>query len=125
VVPAPLEELLQLSPFVSQAFIHGFNKPFNVALIVPDRVALEKWAAGEGIDGDFEALIANDKAEKLFEVELEEHSRDFKGYERVRRFKLIPEEFSVDNGMLTPKMSLKRNVVMDRYGEELEELHSA
>ena len=71
------------------------------------------------------AALGNDKIVKLFEVELEEHSKDFKGYERVRRFKLIPEEFSVDNGMLTPKMSLKRRVVMERYQAELDTLHAA
>ena len=125
VVPAPLEERLQLSPFVSQTFIHGFNKPFNAALIVPDRAALEKWAAEQGLGGDYESLLTDGKTQALFEKELESYSQDFKGYERVRRFKLIPEEFSVDNGMLTPKMSLKRKVVLDHYGSEVEELHAA
>lgn len=124
VVPAPLEELLQLSPFVGQAFIHGFNKPYNVALVVPDRPALEKWAGEQGISGGYEELLDNGEVQALFERQLEEFAQGFKSYERVRRFKLIAEEFSVDNGMLTPKMSLKRNVVMDRYREELDALHA-
>ena len=122
VAPAPLEELLQLSPFVSQAFLHGFNKPFNVALLVPDRVAFEKWAGEQGLSG-YEELFDHPKVEALFQQQIEETSRDFKSYERPRKFRLIAEEFSIDNGMLTPKMSLKRNVVMDRYGDLLEELH--
>jgi long-chain acyl-CoA synthetase len=125
VVPAPLEELLQLSPFVSQAFIHGFNKPYNVALLVPDRAALEKWAAGHGVSGSYEELLENARVRELFERQIEEHGQGFKSYERVRRFALIAEEFSVGNGMLTPKMSLKRNIVMDRYKEELQALHAA
>ena len=49
VVPAPLEEQLQLSPYVVQVFIYGDNKPFNVALVVPDRPAVEKWAREHGV----------------------------------------------------------------------------
>ncbi len=123
VVPAPLEELLQLSPVINQAFIHGFNEPFNIALIVPDRVALEKWAANEGLSQGFEDLLDHPKVQELYTRQIEEFSKDFKSYERPRKFKLIAEEFSVDNGMLTPKMSLKRQVVMDRYGDQIAELH--
>ncbi|MEM7350776.1 MAG: long-chain fatty acid--CoA ligase [Acidobacteriota bacterium] len=125
VVPAPLEELLQLSPYVNQAYIHGFNKPFNIALIVPDRPALEKWAAEQGLSGGFEAILEHDKTQALFTEQLERYSKDFKRYEQPRKFRLISEEFSVDNGMLTPKMSLKRQVVQDRYGDEIEALHAA
>ncbi len=123
VVPAPLEELLQLSPYITQACIHGFNKPFNVALIVPDRLALEKWAKEQGIDGGYDAVLAHAKTRKLFEEQIEHYSQDFKKYEVPRAFRLIPEEFTVDNGMLTPKMSLKRNVVQERYAKEIAELH--
>lgn len=123
VVPAPLEELLQLSPFINQACIHGFNKPFNVALLVPDRAALEKWAGEHGIGGDYDAILSHADTRKLFTEQLERYSKDFKKYEQPRQFKLIAEEFSVDNGMLTPKMSLKRNVVTERYAGEIAELH--
>ena len=123
VVPAPLEELLQLSPFINQAFIHGFNKPYNVALLVPDRLALEKWARSNGLRDDDEALLENPKVVGLFTEQVEQYSKDFKSYERPKKFRLIGEEFSIDNGMLTPKMSLKRNVVMDTYGDLLDELH--
>ncbi len=123
VVPAPLEELLQLSPFINQAFIHGFNKPFNIALIVPDRLALEKWAAEEGLGGDFEAILDDPKTQELFTAQLQKYSKDFKRYEQPRKFKLLAEEFSVDNGLLTPKMSMKRLVVQERYSAEIEDLH--
>ena len=125
VAPAPLEELLQLSPFIVQAFLDGFNKPFNVSLLVPDRLALEKWAQQKGLStDDYEALLTHDKVQELISKELETHSKSFKSYERPRKFHLIAEEFSVENGMLTPKMSVKRKVVQDRYAGELDALHS-
>ncbi len=123
VVPAPLEELLQLSPFINQAFIHGFNKPYNIALIVPDRLALEKWAAEQGLGSDYETILGHAKTQELFAAQIEQYSKDFKRYEQPRKFKLLSEEFSVDNGMLTPKMSLKRQVVHDRYDADIEALH--
>jgi long-chain acyl-CoA synthetase len=124
VVPAPLEELLQLSPYIGQAFIHGFNKPFNVALLVPDRVAVKKWAAGEGIEGEYEALLKDSRVEDLIKAQVTEYGKDFKGYERVREFELVAEEFSIDNGMLTPKMSLKRITVLERYNDLVEGLYA-
>lgn len=125
VVPAPLEELLQLSPFVNQAFIDGHNRLFNVAIIVPDRLAIEKWAKEKGLKKDYEALLELPETEALMKEQLEKYTKDFKGYERPKKFALIAEEFSVDNGMLTPKMSLKRTVVIDTYGDLLEELHGS
>ncbi len=125
VVPAPLEELLMLSPYVNQAYIHGFNKPFNVVLLVPDRAALKKWAGEHRLGDDDGAILAHASTQKLFADQLEQYSKPFKKYERPRKFKLIDEEFSVDNGMLTPKMSLKRNVVQERYAAEIAELHGA
>ncbi|MCP4658604.1 MAG: long-chain fatty acid--CoA ligase, partial [bacterium] len=124
VVPAPLEELLQLSPYVVQAFIHGVNKPFNAALIVPDRAALEKWAGAEGLSGEYPALLKHEKTRELMRAQIETYSKDFKHYEKIQKFEMVPEEFTVDNGMLTPKLSLKRKVVMERYDKELVALHA-
>jgi len=125
VVPAPLEDMLQISPYILQAFVHGFNKPFNVALIVPDREALAKWAKSQGIPGEPEQILEREEVRNLFRSEIDAHSKDFKRYEQIRDFLLIAEEFSIDNGMLTPKMSLKRKVVMDCYGAALDALHAA
>ncbi len=125
VVPAPLEELLQLSPFIIQAFIHGFNKPFNVVLLVPDRPALEKWATEQGITGDYAALLADSRTQQLVEEQIEKYGKGFKRYELPRKFHLLADEFTVENGMLTPKLSVKRQVVHDHYQAELTELHGA
>ncbi len=123
VVPAPLEDLLQLSGYITQAYVYGFNRLCNVALLVPDKVAVEKWAKANGVGGDYDAILAHDKTRALIEAEVETYSKDFKGYERIRQFDLVAKEFTVDNGMLTPKMSLKRNVVLEQYGDMIEALY--
>jgi long-chain acyl-CoA synthetase len=123
VVPGPLEDMLHLSGYIVQAFVDGSNQPYNGALIVPDRAAVEKWAAREGLNGDYESILAHEKTHALIEGEIEAHSKDFRGYERVRRFAIIPEEFSVENGLLTPKMSVKRRPVTERYADQLASLY--
>jgi long-chain acyl-CoA synthetase len=123
VAPSPLEEQLQLSPFVSQVFIHGENRPYNVALVVPDREALLSWAGKEQLGGDYLAILENRNTKDLLRMELESLSRDIRGYEKVKRFALIEDEFTTDNGMLTPTMKLKRRRVMERYQGQIDELY--
>ncbi|MDF3065909.1 MAG: putative long-chain-fatty-acid--CoA ligase, partial [Polyangiaceae bacterium] len=124
VVPSPLEEQLKLSPYIGNVMLHGANRPHNVALVVLNMPNLEKWAAREGVtfgNGD----AANDpRVRELIKGELETYSKDFRGYERPRSFALTSEDFTTENGMLTPKMSMRRNQVLTRYQSTLEALYS-
>jgi long-chain acyl-CoA synthetase len=125
VVPAPLEELVKLSPFVANVMIYGDNKPFNVALVVPNLDTLKDWAKTHGIgDKGDDELLANERVRSKMKEEIDRVSVDFKGYERVRKFALIAEDFSLANDMLTPKLSVKRRNVMQRWGKELERLYA-
>ncbi|PKN58537.1 MAG: long-chain fatty acid--CoA ligase [Deltaproteobacteria bacterium HGW-Deltaproteobacteria-14] len=125
VVPAPLEEKLRLSPFIANVMIDGTNKPFNVALIVPDLESLRAWATSNGVAAaSDEALVQDPKVVKLFTDEIAKHSATFKGYEAPRKFVLTAEDFSLENGMLTPSLKVKRRVVMERYGKQLEALYA-
>jgi long-chain acyl-CoA synthetase len=124
VVPTPLEERLKLSGFVNQAFIYGDNKPYNVCLVVPDMPAVKKWAEQQGITGDAADLIEDDRVHALIGAELERLAATFKGYERPQKWALLAEEFSVDNDLLTPKMSVKRRNVVQRHRDRLEALYA-
>jgi long-chain acyl-CoA synthetase len=123
VVPSPLEEELKLSPFVANVMIYGSNKPHNVALVVPDSVSLKKWAESEGIDvsGD---LNGNEKIHAMYLKEIDAHSSRFKGYEKPQRLLFTWDDFTTENGLLTPTMKLKRQKVMEKYGEQIEKLFS-
>lgn len=126
VVPSPLEEKLKLSGFINQVFLYGDNRPFNVALVVPDFEALQKWAAKSGIgDTSPEALALNEKAHALVGEELRRYSEDFKGYERPQRWKLLVEEFSTENDMMTPSLKIKRRMVQKAYDADLSALYDA
>jgi long-chain acyl-CoA synthetase len=122
VVPSPLEEELKLSPFVANVMIYGANKPYNVALIVPDNASLARWAESEKVD--VTDINANEKVTALFLKEIESHSSRFKGYEKPQKLLFTREDFTTDNGLLTPTMKLKRQKVMDRYGKQIEALYA-
>jgi long-chain acyl-CoA synthetase len=126
VVPSPIEEQLQLSGFVSQVMVYGEQRPYNVAVVVPDVEYLEKWAAENSLDAsDLEALLADEKVQELFTTELNRGQASIKRYERVRDFVLEPEEFTPENGMLTPSLKIKRRAVMAKFGDEIDAMYEA
>jgi long-chain acyl-CoA synthetase len=120
VAPAPLEERITLSPFIAQAFVHGDNKPYNVALLVPDKVALENWAKEKSLSGD---LLHHPSVRELLASELARLSADWKGYERIEKFALLGEELTQANDCLTPTLKVKRRNVLQRFHLELASLY--
>jgi long-chain acyl-CoA synthetase len=124
VAPAPLEERLKLSPLIANAVIYGDNRPFNVALIVPQLEALRALARSAGFNvATDEALQAHPAIRQAVRAEIDRLSGEWKGYERVRDFVLLPEDFTQQNDMLTPSLKIKRRNVMARWGGELEALY--
>ena len=116
VVPVPIEEAMKLSPWVINVMVHGANRPYNVAIVVPDMEKLKAWAAEKSIPVDpLPALLQHPEVLSHFRDEIAKHTQEIKGYERVRNFALVAEDFSIDNDLLTPKMSLKRRNVVQRY----------
>jgi long-chain acyl-CoA synthetase len=125
VVPSPIEEQLQLSGFISQVMVYGEQRPFNVAVIVPDVEYLRKWAADKGLDAsDLDALLADAQVKDLFKTEVNRAQASIKRYERVRDFILEAEEFTPENGMLTPSLKIKRRAVMAKLGGDLDMLYT-
>ena len=125
VVPSPLEEKLKLSPYILNALVYGDNKPYNVALLCADTGAVQKWAANEGLGSlSGEALLENPKVRELFKKELDKHMAEFKGFEEVKEFAIIGEDFTTENDMLTPSLKVKRRKVMEKYGKTVEALYA-
>jgi len=123
VVPTPLEEKMKLSPYISNAMVHGMNQEYNVAIVIPDYEALKGWAVEKGLDPDPASLAKSDAVRALIEEEVQKYSSDFKGYEKARKIYIGEEDFTTENGMLTPTLKLKRRVVQERYGDAIEALY--
>jgi long-chain acyl-CoA synthetase len=124
VAPAPLEEQLKLSPYVLNALVYGANRPYNVALVVPNLEALRKWATGEGIFAQRDAeLLEHPRVVALFLAEADRCAADWRGFERIQRVTFTTEDFTTQNGLLTPTLKLKRRVAWQRYGPQIEGLY--
>lgn len=124
VVPTTLEEELKLSQYISNAMVYGDNRPWNVALIVANLAAVKGWAEAQGLSAEGEDLLSHAKVRALIEGEIGRLSEKFKGFESVKAFALIDQEFTVGNGMLTPSLKLKRSKVLEVYGPTLEALYA-
>ena len=124
VVPSLIEDRLRLSPLIEDVMVFGDGRPHNVALIVPDVVALRSLAAAHGISADDLAQVLTEPpilAE--FTRDIERSCAELKGYERVRSFTFAPEPFSQENGTLTPSHKLRRGAIVERWGSLLFELY--
>ena len=124
VAPAPLEETLKLSAYIDQVMLYGFNRPNNVALIVAAMPAVEQYAQSNGISGSGENLLKESSIRDLFREELSVYGKDFKSFEHPQNFALLAEEWSIDNGLLTPTLKLKREVVEQKFKDQIESLYS-
>lgn len=126
VVPSPLEEKLKLSNYIQNALIWGEDKPHNVALVVVDLGVLSRWAREEGIAfEDPRALLQQAKTTALIEDEIRQATQGCKPFERVRRFHLSADDFTIENGMLTPSLKVRRKAVLASYLPQLQALYAA
>ena len=125
VAPAPLEEQLKLSPYIINAMVYGDNRLFNVALIVADLDVVKKWAGEQGISADSpEKLLENSRVKELLQAEVDKASGTFKGFERIKKITIIGDDFTTQNGMLTPSLKVKRRVVWGKYAPLIEALYA-
>ena len=126
VAPQLIESLLKQSEFVSQVVVVGAGRKQPVALIVPDWESLNGALAEEGekdAPKERAALSKYPAAVKIVQRDVSKLTSELVDYERIRRVALLPNEFSIDGGELTPTLKVKRKVIDDRYGDLIEELY--
>lgn len=124
VAPLQVESLLKQSPLVSQPVVVGSGRKQVGALLVPDWEALKEVLREEGIaaDGTREELCENPHVIKRVQRDAVELTRELNDYERVKRVYLLPREFSIDKGEMTPTLKIKRGVIDEKYEEAIDEI---
>ncbi|MFO0548554.1 MAG: long-chain fatty acid--CoA ligase [Polyangiaceae bacterium] len=121
VAPAPLEEKLKLSPFIANCMVYGDNRAFNIVVVAPDLPNLKVWAEQHGITTSSpEALIQDARVVEHMKSEVDKYAKEFKGFEDIKKVVIVPEDFTVENGLLTPSLKLKRRVAVQRYGAQID-----
>ena len=124
VAPAPLEEELKLSPYITQAMIYGLNREYNVALIVADMEKVRQFADEKGLSGSNPELLQLPEIREQFKKQVGQFSTTFKNFERIEDFSLLDEEWNTDNGLLPPTMKIKRSVIEENFKENIESLYA-
>ncbi len=125
IAPQQIESLLKQSEFVNQVVVIGSSRKYPAALIVPDWEALKSAlrAAGESVADTHEEIAKQPAAAKLVQFDITKITAHLADYERVRRVALLPHEFSIDAGEMTPTLKVKRNVIDERYAQSIEDLY--
>src|SRR5918995_2354500 len=124
VAPQNLENDLKTSKYISQAMIVGDRQPYIAALITLDPEAVPAWAAERGLPADVESLARSDEVRELVQGVVDAVNADRSRYEQIKRFAILPRDFTMEDDELTPTLKLKRRVVGKHFGDELEELYA-
>lgn len=125
IAPQPIENRLRTNRFVEQVVVIGDRRKFPAILIVPTFSTLESWAREQGVAfGSREELLNAAPVQALFEAECARDFADLASYERPKKIGLIAEEFSIENGILTPKQSIKRRKVEEIHADVIERFYA-
>jgi long-chain acyl-CoA synthetase len=124
VAPQNLENDLKTSKYVSQAMVVGDKRPYVAALITLDPESVPAWAAERGLPTDMETLAQTNEVRELVQGLVDEVNADRSRYEQIKRFTILPRDFTMDDDELTPTLKLKRRVVADHFSVELEDLYA-
>ncbi|MFM2363544.1 MAG: hypothetical protein RLZZ316_2446 [Bacteroidota bacterium] len=125
VAPLPIENKLKESMYIEQVMVVGSEKKFVGALIVPSLPNLKDWARHNGVQAaNTNALLQNEKVIDFFKDLVESFNKYFNHVEQIKKFELLPDEWSVETGEMTPKLSIKRKVVMEKYKEAIERIYN-
>jgi len=125
VAPQPIETKLKESPFVEQVMVVGAERKFVGALIVPSFHTLRDWMKEKGINYTTnEDVIHHPRVLELYKGLVESFNRFFNHVEQIKKFELLPHEWTIETGEMTPKMSLKRKVVMEKFKDAVERIYS-
>lgn len=122
--PQNIENSLKESPFIEQVAVIGDNRNYLTALIVPSFPDLEAWAEKRAVTSNSrEELLLNQKVKELFDAEVKKRMKGFGRVEEIKKYRLIPNEWTQTSGELTPTLKLKRRVINSRYSSLIDEMY--
>ena len=125
IAPQPIENLLKRDKYISQAFVYGDRKPYLTAVLVPTIERLLEFALEKKISyNDLEDLVVHEPVLRLYEQRIAAINSELAPYETIKKFVLLPRDFSIEAGELTPTLKLKRRVIGENYKEKIEQMYA-
>lgn len=123
IYPGPIEDMFKTSKWIDQLVVVGEKQAYMAALIVPDFETLESYAKQNNIEySDMNELLKHESVINLFSKETRSFSKELASHEKIRDFRLLPSEFTVETGELTPTLKVKRRIIEDKYGHLIEDI---
>ena len=125
IAPQPLENLLSDNNFINQAMVVAEGKPFVTALIIPNFESLTTQLEKLNISfTNWEEVVELDKIKEFYHQKLDEIQKGISGFEKVKKFVLMPAEFEIATGEITPTLKVKRNVILKKYAAIIDKMYS-
>ncbi len=125
VAPQPIENKFKESPYIEQIMVVGEDHKFTAALIVPSFPNLKNWCDKKGLAyATNEGIVQLPEVKELFQQALDKYNQFFSHVEQLKKFQLMPQEWTVEGGELTPTLKLKRKVIMQKYGNVIEAMYN-
>jgi long-chain acyl-CoA synthetase len=125
VAPAVLEDRLRANPIISQCVVVGDSKPYIGALVTLDQEALPQVLAANGIQSAPMAdLIASAEVRALVQKAVNVANEAVSNSEAIKKFVILPEDLTIDNGYLTPKLSIRRHLIVQDFAADIESLYN-
>jgi long-chain acyl-CoA synthetase len=124
IAPQPIENELKLDKYISQAIVFGDLKPYLVAIITPDIDMLIDFARQESISfTDTNELVSHPRIKELYATRIKELNKSYPPYKTIKYFAVVPVDFSIEGGELTPTLKLKRKFILEKYQSIIEDLY--
>ena len=124
VAPQNIENELKTSRYVSQALVVGDRRPYVAALITLDEAEIRRWAAEHGLDGDLAALSARPEVRELVQGIVDDANRERSRYEQVKRFVILPRDFTMEAGEITPTLKVRRRAALEHFEAQVDALYA-
>jgi len=125
IAPQPIENKMKESPYIEQIMVVGDGQKFAAALIVPKFHALEDWCKTKGIaTTNRDELIQNKEVHDLYRAEIDRFNVNFGHIEQIKKFELLTKEWTVEGGETTPKLDLKRKVILEKYKAQVDKIYN-
>ncbi|MBU4538544.1 MAG: long-chain fatty acid--CoA ligase [Weeksellaceae bacterium] len=125
VTPQPIENLLSNNNYINQAMVVAEGKPFVTALIIPNFEALKEQIERMNLPfTNWQEMVNSEKIKEFYRMKLDEIQKGLSGFEKVKKFVLMPSEFEIGSGEITPTLKVKRNVVLQKYSALIDKMYA-
>jgi long-chain acyl-CoA synthetase len=125
VAPQNLENDLKVSKYVSQALVVGDRRPFVAALLTLEPDELARWAADRGLEGDVTSLYGHAEVRALVQSIVDDVNGHRSRYEQIKRFEILPRDFTAEEGEVTPTLKLRRRICEEHFADAIDRIYAA